>query len=185
MRAVSCLAILFVAVALSGCATNRAAKNLRQYVEIQKPRAQAGMIQWSSYYRGLYGLASAAGAPGDTLGRMNEAIRDAEQFEAGAITESEFEYRQRALGAADRSAQQQRAQQAQQNSAARMAIAAQLMQASGPRTLSPPSTVASPVGTIMGVLESDSENGMLRYCRYSNGVVTTIRITDLCPLNTK
>ncbi len=33
-----------------------------------------------------------------------------------------------------------------------------------------------------GFLESESENGTLRYCKYSNGVVITISSLRICPL---
>jgi hypothetical protein len=185
------LAVLILSVALAGCATNRAAKNLQRYVATQKPRAQAGAVKWSEYYRGLYNQGSAAGLPGDTLGRMNEAIRDAEQYEAGTISESEFNYRQRALNAADKSAQQQRAQQARQNSMAQMVAGAQLMQASGPYTLPQPQPipqpqqVATPPAVIMGFLQGQSVSGALRYCRYSNGVVSTVSVAAFCPMSTQ
>lgn len=35
----------------------------------------------------------------------------------------------------------------------------------------------------MGFLQGQSTNGMLRYCKYSNGVIITINIVELCPLS--
>lgn len=32
-----------------------------------------------------------------------------------------------------------------------------------------------------GFLDSESANGALRYCKYSNGVVITIKDTAMCP----
>jgi hypothetical protein len=178
--------VLFL-LALTACAAGGSTtRYVEEYVAYKRPLAERGTLPWSDYYRGLYNLSAQAGAPGDFLGRVNDAIRDAEQYEAGTITESEFNYRQRALNAANMAAGQRRAQQAQQTNAAQLAVAAQLLQASGPHTLpSPQPQVATSPAVILGFLQNQSVNGALRYCRYSNGVVTTIRSVDLCPVNTQ
>ena len=36
---------------------------------------------------------------------------------------------------------------------------------------------------LKGFLESESENGTLRYCKYSNGVIITISSPKICPLS--
>ena len=36
---------------------------------------------------------------------------------------------------------------------------------------------------LMGFLESESVNGMNRYCKYSNGVILTVSAVALCPLS--
>lgn len=193
--------ILFACIfsALAGCANEaqlvqqRAIEHAKAYVAENKPRAQRGELSWSSYYRGGYEFFSRAGAPGDMLARINEAIRDSEEYEQGKISLSEFEYRKRALEAKDRTARQGYAEQEEQQRAIRaqqvatqIAAAAQIMQASAPRPLAPPVQVASaPSNVIMGFLQAQSTNGMLRYCKYTNGVVNTINLVELCPLNTQ
>lgn len=181
---------LAVALLLAGCATapqqNWNAIAAQDYVATNKPLAEAGTLKWSEYYKGAYRVAGAAGAHGTTLARLNEVIRDAEQYEAGTISKSEFEYRQRAARAQETSADQYRAAQARaeqaQLGAVQLAAGLQMMQASQPRTISQPAPSAPMV--LMGFLQNQSVNGLLRYCRYSNGVVNTISSTDLCPLNT-
>ncbi|MES2148622.1 MAG: hypothetical protein V4508_02405 [Pseudomonadota bacterium] len=58
-----------------------------------------------------------------------------------------------------------------------------LMQANQPHTLAQPA--AAPASPIPGMLQTQTVNGFLRYCRYSNGVITTIASTTLCPMNTQ
>jgi hypothetical protein len=41
---------------------------------------------------------------------------------------------------------------------------------------------ARPPGAIAGSLTAQRQDGFLRYCSYSNGVVTTISSTSLCPV---
>ncbi len=36
---------------------------------------------------------------------------------------------------------------------------------------------------IPGFLQSQTVNGSVKYCRYSNGVILTVGIIDLCPLS--
>jgi hypothetical protein len=183
MRIASCLVGLILSAALAGCATNPAAGNLQRYVATQKPRAEAGDIKWSEYFRGAYNLGLLANVPGDTLERLNNGIHSADLYESGAISKAEFDYQRRALGAADITAQQGRVRQARQASAAQFAAGYQLMQASQPHTL--PQAQPTPPMVLMGFLQGESINGTLRYCRYSNGVVNTIGVASLCPLNTQ
>jgi len=35
---------------------------------------------------------------------------------------------------------------------------------------------------VMGTLTSQSVNGSLRYCKYSNGVIVTVNSYELCPV---
>lgn len=191
------LSCLFAA--LAGCANEaqlvqkRAIEHANAYVAENKPRAEKGEIPWSSYYRGGYEFFSRAGAPGDMLARINEAIRDSEEYEQGKISLNEFEYRKRALQAQEQTARQGYAQQEEQERALRaqqaavqIAAAAQIMQASAPRPLALPAQVApAPSNVITGFLQAQSTNGMLRYCKYTNGVVNTINLVDLCPMSTQ
>jgi hypothetical protein len=183
MRIASCLVGLILAAALAGCASNPVVGNLQRYVATQKPRAEAGEIKWSEYFQGAYNLGVLANVPGDTLERLNNGAHSAELYESGAISKAEFDYQRRALGAADITAQQGRAQQARQASAAQLAAGYQMMQTSQPHTL--PQAQPAPPTVLMGFLQGQSTNGTLRYCRYSNGVVTTIGVVALCPLNTQ
>lgn len=38
-------------------------------------------------------------------------------------------------------------------------------------------------GMMQGFLQQNTQNGAVRYCKYSNGVITTISSVNLCPLN--
>jgi hypothetical protein len=190
---------LIVAALVAGCATSApmvppGQQELLSYVQANRAKAEAGQLPWSVYYKGVYQRLSAANAPGDMLGRANQLILDAERYEAGNMTKAEFEYRQRQANSEQRTsvqaAQQAAAEQQRRDSAAQMAVAAQLLQAGAPHSYAPaPAPIhpvaATPSGSIMGFLQSQSTSGQLRYCRYSNGVVTTLNIMDLCPLNTQ
>lgn len=36
---------------------------------------------------------------------------------------------------------------------------------------------------MQGFLQQNTQNGAVRYCKYSNGVITTISSVNLCPLS--
>lgn len=174
---------------------------LKEYVATQRPLMDSGQLLASTYYKGLYSRFLALNAPAEQLERGARLIRYSEMYETGSIDKSEFEYRRRlilaeeksAIQSAERAAQaqerineQQEAERKQQNTNALLSTAAQLLQASGPHTLAPTvSPQASPPGVVAGFLQSQSVNGFLRYCRYSNGIVNTISVTTLCPLSTQ
>jgi hypothetical protein len=183
------LASLFLVASLAGCAYaehQQAVRHVHSYVADKRPMAERGDIKWSDYYKGLYNFLSAANAPGATLGQANEMIRVAGNYEAGRISKEDFEYARRDADAKSRTAAQALAQEQAQLGAAQMVAGAQLMQASGPRVLAPQVVAPAPSNAgIVGFLQSQSTNGNLRYCRYNNGVVNTINIVDLCPLNTQ
>lgn len=42
---------------------------------------------------------------------------------------------------------------------------------------------ARPLGVLAGSLTGQRQEGFIRYCSYSNGVVATISSTDLCPIS--
>jgi hypothetical protein len=54
------------------------------------------------------------------------------------------------------------------------------------QAFAPPTTPTSPQMMVLpGYLKSQSVNGSLRYCSYSNGVVSTVASVTLCPMNTQ
>jgi hypothetical protein len=176
--------VMIAAMLLAGCATQQQ-HALQDYIAANKPRAIAGTMKWSDFYRGGYNLAAQANVSGDSLARINDAIRDADLYESGAITQREFEYRQRSLQADQKAAEDKQAAVRSAQVASQIVATAQLMQASQPQVLAHPIPAISPTGGVVGFLQNQSVNGMLRYCRYSNGVVVTISSVSLCPLNTQ
>lgn len=172
-------------------------QDFKNYVDSNRLMAEQGKLNWSIYYKGLYSRMANLNAPIDMLERTNMLIRDAELYESGKIDLSEFEYRRRSAqvqqASADQSrqnsartdaiiAQQQSEERERQRSSNIMAIASQFLQSSAPRTLAPAPTLPQS-GGMMGFLQSQSVNGLLRYCRYSNGVVNTVNAVELCPMN--
>lgn len=176
-------AVVLAAVGLLvGCASP-AKKEFDRYASETRP--QVGVtVSWSDYFEGLYSRAQTANAPANILANMNDAIFLAKQYEKGEIDKDTFDYRRRAIGAASQEIEQRRQAQAQANATNQMAAGLAMMQASGPRTLAPQASAQpSPATGIMGVLQSQSVSGTLRYCKYSNAVVNTIGSIDLCPLS--
>jgi hypothetical protein len=187
MKIIAILACLL----LASCASrpSRQFLDYQAYIQHQKPKAQAGDIKWSDYYKGLYDKAAAAGAPGWRLTGFNQASGMAMRYEAGEITKDQFDYEIRALKAADASAgeaamaqERVEADRRAQLGASQMAAGAALIQASQPRPILPLPNTPTPTG-IYGGLQSQSINGQLKYCRYSNGVVTTISSWAICPVS--
>lgn len=187
-------AILLSLAILNGCAAAPSLQyqEYKSYVAENLPRAKSGELKWSEYFNAVYSKASAANAPGDTLRQMNEAIRMAQRYEAGTITKEEFDYQRRAghaeaLVAAEQAAAQSTAQKSAE-STAMLAAGLQMMQASGPYTIpvmAPQQPVMTQASPILGFLQGNSVSGALRYCRYSNGVVSTVAVTQFCPNSTK
>lgn len=93
------IAVILVCL-LAGCASTRLAE-IQAYAATNRPLAEAGTIKWSDYYLGLHRVGVASGMPANTQMRLNNMIRDAQQFEAGQITRDEFDYRRRAATAAE------------------------------------------------------------------------------------
>lgn len=193
------IAAIVVALLLSACATqpSKEALAMKQYMETQRPLAGTS-ISWVQYYEGLYNHAVAARFPGEMLLQFNEAIRLAKDLEAGRITQEQFDDRRRDLNARttmkqERIVAQEQAQRDEQYAAAsrQLTATAQLMAANAQRTIQAQAAAnaaanarPSPGSGVVGFLKNQSTNGTLRYCNYSNGVVNTINIVDLCPLST-
>lgn len=199
MKKIIMACAVFLSVSTGAQELSNGPKDLREYAAAQKPLVDSGQLLASTFYSGLYSRLLNSGAPADSLERMSRMIRYAEMYESGSIDKSEYDYKRRLIQAEQVSAEQsaQVAAQARdiadrqaaeagqrQRSNAVLATAAQLLQSSGPRTLGPaPGVAMSPPGVIAGFLQSQSENGFLRYCRYSNGVVNTVSVTTLCPMS--
>ena len=180
--------IILMAIFIAGCGAmeqRQAVRHAENYVADKKPMAERGEILWSDYYKGLYNFFIAADAPGAVLAQVNEMGRVAENYEAGRISKSDFDYERRVAEVRTRGAAQARAYEQAQLGAAQTLATAQLLQATAPR----PAYVApaaAPAGFgLVGFIKSQSTNGMLRYCTYSNGVVKTVNSIDLCPMDTQ
>jgi outer membrane biogenesis lipoprotein LolB len=66
-------------------------------------------------------------------------------------------------------------QQSQQNQ--------QIIQSMQPYTIQQPQMQQQKPMVIAGFLQQSTDNGQVRYCKYSNGIITTIALVSLCPLN--
>lgn len=187
---------LVMAIVLGACAapSNPAYDAFQSYISTNKPRAEYGYMKWSEYYGGLHFHASAAGAPGYVLANYNEAIKISHDLEAGRIDKNEHGYRLRALQADGRSKQEAASAQArdedmrrQQLGTAQMLAGVQMMQASQPQAYQPPvATPAQPHGNayVTGYLRTQTQNGTLRLCNYTNGAVITVASHQICPNST-
>lgn len=182
-----------IAFALVGCASQPSKEwaELNRFAAETRPLAGTE-VKWSAYYDGIYTRMLAAGAPADQLALADEAIRSARDFESGTISATEFDDRRRGfqirqtrLNGIESERQRVARAEAQSIGAAQMAAAAQMLQASAPPPVIPPPVAGAPTGIIRGMLQSQSASGQLRYCRYSNGVVTTVSTVELCPLSTQ
>lgn len=155
--------LVVVFLLLSGCGAyaerQQSVRHAETYIADKKPLAERGELKWSEYYKGLYQFFVWADAPGDVLSRVNDLSRVAQDYEAGYITKDDFDYRRRAAEAENRSAGQARAQQ---QSAAQLALAAQILQASGPRVLAP---VAQADYNWAWDLQRSSNGGLIWVCR--------------------
>ena len=185
------LSVLLVLLVLAGCAT-RPSPEMRAYNEYritQGPRAFRGEIKASEYFLGLYERATRANAPAYALIGFNDMIALSKRFEAGEISKDEFEHYRRAtfakIGEGDQAAAARAVevnQRQQAIGAAQMAAGAQMIAASQPRPALPLPVPAPTIPTAnYGGLQGQSINGQLKYCRYSNGVVTTISSWANCP----
>lgn len=177
-------------------------QDLQNYANTNHALAKSGQLPWSTYYKNLFSRLAALNAPTDLLDRTNRLIRYSEQYESGQIDKEYFQSRQSIIQAEQTNSDaarrteliaQRRAdeipsdpQGENQRQTVLLGAAAALMQAGAPRMLpQQPSMQLPPATGMMGFLQSQSVNGMLRYCRYSNGVVNTINSMNLCPLNTQ
>jgi hypothetical protein len=202
------LLVLIMSIAAFNCSAQSITpgeQELKDYIDSHRPLVDNGQLKLSAYSKEIYSRLVLLGASHSLLNRFNVRIRDAELLEDGKIDKGEFDFRSRAADGVEQAEnqaeeiayQRQRAEtesrlQAlrqedasarQQSTSNTLAIAAQLLQSSGPHTLAPPPNI--PVGGMVGFLKNQSVNGFLRYCRYSNGVVNTINSTDLCPMQTQ
>jgi hypothetical protein len=149
------LSILF-AIMLVGCATppNPQVTNYRNYIATNKPLAEQGRIQWSSYYTGLYSAAMDARAPSYFLSQINSLIAHARNYETGKISAEQFaHYRREAQTATAAHAEAQAAAQ-NANNAATISTGLQLMQMSAPRPISPPTTTCRSFPQGSGVVQT-------------------------------
>jgi hypothetical protein len=200
--------VLLAAIAALNCSAQSETlgeQELKIYIDSNRSLVESGQMKLSDYSKGIFSRIAALGASRSTLNRVNVRIRDAELLEAGKIDRAEFDFRSRAADAIEqqerqaedlayekqreetesriRLLQQQDATARQQGASNTLAVAAQLLQAGGPRLMAPPPN--APVSSMAGFLKSQSISGFLRYCAYSNGIVTTINSIDLCPLQTQ
>lgn len=186
---------VMVATISVGCTMNRRGPDysaLTVYSKENRPQAESGTIPWSQYYKGAYSKMLEVGAPGFALAGMNESINTALQYESGKITKDEFDYRRRAIQADMSTRSQQENTRAQEDQsrkeaagqaamAAALSASAQMMQLSRPYTI-PQSQMPINGLSMTWPLSSQSTSGTLRYCKYSNGAISTINIIDLCPM---
>lgn len=182
---------ILLSFVLAGCATGPTPKMLeyKAYVSENLPRAQRGDLKWSEYFTAVYSKAAASNAPGSVLTQMNESIRTAQRYESGAITKEEFDHSRRAthadgLAASQRATEQATSQQSV-DSAAMLAAGIQMMQASQPQPVAYPAyQQARGNAYAPGYLRSQSQNGTLRYCNYSNGAIITVAAYQTCSSST-
>jgi hypothetical protein len=92
-------------------------------------------MKWSEYYSGVYQRHVAAHTPPELIQVVNKLLWNAQQFESGAISKDEFDFRQRDLRLEGDTVMQKRAAAAQAQQQAQTTLALQLMQASQPRPL--------------------------------------------------
>lgn len=144
------LALAVFVTLIAGCATpngntrsNPQMDELQFYIASNKARAESGAMKWSEYYNGVYQRHVAAHTPPELIQVVNKLLWNAQQYESGAISKEEFDFRQRDLRLEGDAVMQKRAAAAQAQQQAQTALALQLMQASQPRPL----TVA-PVGPV-------------------------------------
>lgn len=190
MRLLPILAV----IGLVGCAspTNPAHTAFQAYVDQQRPRAQAGEVKWSEYYGGLYELAERAGAPGAVLGDINKFAGLAIQYESGSLTKDEHTLRERELKAiiTERQQLEQEYESARRQSlgAAQFAAGMAMMQGSQPQYIAPQTSYPPrPAGNayVTGYLRSNTVNGSIKYCNYSNGAVVSVASHQICPSSTR
>jgi hypothetical protein len=139
------LALAVFVTLIAGCATpsgntrsNPQMDELKFYIASNKPRAESGAMKWSEYYSGVYQRHVAAHTSPELIQVVNKLLWNAQQYESGAISKEEFDFRQRDLRLEGDTLMQRRAAAAQAQQQAQTALALQLMQASQPR----PMTVA-------------------------------------------
>jgi hypothetical protein len=192
------LAIILAALVLAGCATGptQEVMDYHSFIAQQKPRAEAGEIKWSTYYKGLFAKASAASAPGYLLSALNQSSGVALRYEAGQISKDQFDYEIRAIKAESASANDAAMAQVRietdrraQLGVSQMAAGIAMMQASQPQP-APIINYQQPIpipgnAYVTGYLRDQSQSGTLKYCNYSNGAVITIAAHQICPQSTK
>lgn len=150
------LALAAFVTVIAGCAApngntrnNPQMDELQFYVASNKPRAESGAMKWSEYYSGVYQRHVAAHTPPELIQVVNKMLWNAQQYESGAISKDEFDFRQRDLRLQGDAVQQQRAAAAQVQQQAQTVLALQLMQASQPRPLTvAPMTSTSPIAPV-------------------------------------
>lgn len=191
---------LIFAALLTGCAAGPTPQRIAfdKYVEMNRPLANSGKIKWTAYYEGLYSHALAANAPAYVLNSQIELIDVSRKYEAGEIAEPEFQQHRRRITAdsqgkyeieSARARDEQFRRNQAMSQAYAQAAAATAANAPKPYMMSTNQSrpyVAPVAGNayVTGFLRSQSMNGSLRYCNYSNGIVRTIAAHELCALDT-
>lgn len=191
------LAAILATLLLTACASGPSPQKIEhdRYVAQNRPLALSGAMKWTVYYDGLYSRMLAAGAPSYALNPIISLMDSAEQLEAGKITEAEFQQKRRIAQAENQQGFEnaQRQEQAAYNQrqaigAAQTAAGLAMIQASQPQPYMLP--VQAPVpqtgnAYVTGYIKSQSVNGSLKYCNYSNGAVLTVASYALCPNSTR
>lgn len=91
------LLLLFVAVMVSGCATNAVNQykaDAGRYIAENRPKALSGSMAWSSYYEGILALAErlpmSVNDRQQQINTMLEALGVAKEYEAGRMSKDDF-----------------------------------------------------------------------------------------------
>jgi len=187
--------IFLVAGLLAACASGPTPGQLaaQAYVDANRPLAIAGTLKWSTYYLGLYEKQQSGGAPSFVLSTTNNLEATARRYEAGQISKKDFESARRGAqaevaGHYENLATQQRVEQQnrQMLAAQQLAASAAMLNASKPQPVYQTPQPYQPPGNayVTGFLRSQSVNGTMKYCNYSNGAVITLAAYQLCPMST-
>jgi len=94
------ISVLILIAMLAGCADMEQKKNYARnseiislYIDANKPKADAGEIKWSQYYKGVYDAFSKTTFPdkGYHMKVATDYYEKALQLESGAITQEEYD----------------------------------------------------------------------------------------------
>lgn len=190
------ITILLAALLLTACASGPSREQiaLNQYIQQSLPLAGAGKMKWSTYFAEVYERGERAGMAGVMLDAVNLSSGYALEYEAGTITKEEFDYKTRAARTKAetylQSVADQDAQRRQALGAAQLAAGLAMMNASQPQYAAPSPqsyTPPRPSGNayVTGYIRSNTVNGSLRYCNYSNGAVITVAASSVCATSTR
>jgi hypothetical protein len=82
--------LILATILLNACAPTKRAIAYNDYVKINFPRAEQGLIPWPEYYEGMYERAVASKSPATRLNSIIEMIDFAWRYEKREITQDEF-----------------------------------------------------------------------------------------------